>query len=141
MKAAMDSAPAFQRQPINSMSDAAREVSAVRTRLIELGFAPGAAALVATAVSELASNLVYHAGHGTLMTRTIKETHRVGFEVIAEDDGPGISDWDQACTEGYSTAGSLGLGLAGVLRIMDEVEFDRDFSSGTRIRAVRWRSL
>jgi serine/threonine-protein kinase RsbT len=94
--------------------------------------------LTATAVSELARNLVVHAGGGLLSLRVIENEGRLGFEVVAEDKGPGIADVFLALTEGYSTAKSLGLGLPGVQRIMDELYFDEDRAVGTRIVARRW---
>lgn len=139
MKATVRPAAAIERIDIRSMADAARAVATSRSKLTELGFATVTTFLTATAVSELATNIINHAGSGTLTLRALEQDHRTGFEVIAEDDGPGIDDWEQACSEGFSTVGSLGLGLAGVLRIMDEVEFDRNRTTGTRIRAVRWR--
>lgn len=94
--------------------------------------------LTATAVSELARNLIVHAGGGLLSLRLIENEGRLGFEVVAEDEGPGIDDVSLALTEGYSTAESLGQGLPGVQRMMDELYFDDNRTVGTRIVARKW---
>jgi serine/threonine-protein kinase RsbT len=94
--------------------------------------------LTATAVSELARNLVVHAGGGLLSLRLIESEGRLGFEIVAEDEGPGIADVSLALTEGYSTAESLGLGLPGVQRMMDELHFDQNRAVGTRVVARKW---
>jgi len=133
------SGPSDRQFTIDSMEDAARTVAAARALLADLGFTRGRAFLIATGVSELASNIVNHAGSGSIRLGSIEQDNRFGFQAIAEDSGPGIGDWEQACVEGYSSAQSLGLGLAGVLRIMDAVEHDVSAQGGARIRVVSWR--
>lgn len=124
---------------IERESDVARAVVAAQQLLQTLGFDRSRSFLVATAVSELARNIFVHAGAGRITLGRLVENDRAGFEVVAEDDGPGIADYDLAFTDGYSTGQSLGLGLPGVRRIMDEVEFDAGRKPGTRIAARKWR--
>jgi serine/threonine-protein kinase RsbT len=109
-----------------------------RTMALELGFSSGDATLIATAISELARNIVTYAGNGEI---TLKGVHgnRVGIVVTASDNGPGIPDIRQALRDGFSTSGSLGLGLPGVRRLMDEFEISSKPSQGTTVGVKKWR--
>jgi len=107
----------------------------------ELGFPPVLACYVATSVSELASNLVFHAaGGGTITLRPIQRAGRVGIEIVSEDTGPGIPDVDSALQDGFSTNGGLGGGLPGVRRLMDEFHITSRVGAGTRVVARKWLS-
>jgi anti-sigma regulatory factor (Ser/Thr protein kinase) len=103
----------------------------------EIGFESRDAEEIALVVTELASNLVKHAGHGVL--RLAATEGRVGIRVESEDRGPGIADTEQAVTDGFSTAGSLGAGLGTVNRLMDELDFYSCSPSGIRIVCHRWK--
>jgi len=59
--------------------------------------------------------------------------------VIADDEGPGIADIRQALRDGFSTSGSLGLGLPGVRRLMDEFEITSQLGKGTTVMVKKWR--
>lgn len=97
--------------------------------------------VIATSVSELASNLVLHTSAGGQITLTIIEhADSVGLEVICEDHGPGIPDVALALSDGYSTTGTLGSGLPGVKRLMHEFDIVSHMGEGTRIMARKWRS-
>lgn len=94
---------------------------------------------LATAVSELANNLVFHAaGGGTITLTPIRREERRGIEVVAEDEGPGIARLEMAMRNGFSTSGGLGGGLPGVKRLMDEFEITSTVGVGTRVVARRW---
>jgi serine/threonine-protein kinase RsbT len=105
----------------------------------ELGFSSGDATLIATAISELARNIVAYAGTGQITLKTVNGLNRQGISVIATDDGPGILDIRQALRDGFSTSGSLGLGLPGVRRLMDEFEIDSRPGRGTTVAVKKWR--
>lgn len=97
------------------------------------------AAHVATAASELANNLWLYASHGgQVRLSMLHDGLRRGVELVAEDDGPGISDIALALTEGYSTGGGMGCGLPGVQRLMDELRIDSQPGCGTRVQARKW---
>lgn len=105
-----------------------------------IGFPRVTAYYAATAVSELAANLVFHATHGGAITvRTLASDGRLGIEILAEDSGPGIPDISQALQDGFSTRGSLGGGLPGVKRLMDGLEISSAPGQGTRIRTWKWQ--
>src|SRR2546422_357782 len=104
----------------------------------QCGFPSTDLAVVATAISELARNIVRYAVRGEVILRLIDDNGRRGVEVVATDDGPGIPDITLAMQDGYSTSGSLGLGLPGVRRLMDEFEITSDFGKGTTVTARKW---
>ena len=110
-----------------------------RSLALELGFSSGDATLIATAISELARNIVSYAVKGEVTLKGIQGSSRVGILVIASDNGPGIPDIRQALRDGFSTSGSLGLGLPGVRRLMDEFEIVSKPSQGTTIGVKKWR--
>ena len=106
----------------------------------ELGFSRTDATLIATAVSEVARNIVSHVGLGEIVMTSIVEPNRRGLRVVASDDGPGIPDIERALEQGYTSRGGLGLGLSGARRLMDD--FDIASSSvGTRVTMTKWRVL
>lgn len=106
-----------------------------------LGFSASEATLVATAISELARNIVLYAGTGEIVIGHIDRGDRFGVVITARDRGPGIADVRLAVNQGYSTSGGLGLGLPGVRRIMDEFEIDSEPGQGTTIKVVKWQRL
>jgi serine/threonine-protein kinase RsbT len=96
-------------------------------------------AVVATAISELARNIVLYAVRGEIVLRAVDNGAKRGIEVVATDDGPGISDVPLAMQDGYSTSGGLGLGLPGVRRLMDEFDIASRFGKGTTVTVRKWR--
>lgn len=105
----------------------------------QLGFSPGDATLIATAISELARNIVSYAREGIITLQAIQNSTRHGIQVVATDNGPGIEDIRQAMRDGFSTSGSLGLGLPGVRRLMDEFDIKSQPSRGTTVTVKKWK--
>src|SRR5690606_38882479 len=95
-----------------------------------LGCSSTDATLVATAISEVARNIVAHAGKGEVGTAVVAARGRRAVEVTARDDGPGIADIDRAMEDGFSTGRGLGLGLPGARRLMDEFEISSEPGAG-----------
>lgn len=110
-----------------------------RSLALELGFSSGDATLIATAISELARNIVSYAGSGQISLKDVQGSTRVGIIVTASDNGPGIPNVSQALRDGFSTSGSLGLGLPGVRRLMDEFEIASQPAQGTKVVVKKWR--
>jgi serine/threonine-protein kinase RsbT len=127
------------RVAINSDQDIVIARQKGRALATELGFSPVDATFLATAISELARNIVAYAGKGEVTLRAIRGSHRVGVSVIASDRGPGIFDIRQALRDGFSTSGSLGLGLPGVRRLMDEFEIKSRPGQGTTVAVKKWK--
>jgi serine/threonine-protein kinase RsbT len=94
--------------------------------------------LVATAISEVARNIVVYARRGEVVLAPLEERGRQGLLVVAHDDGPGIANPDLAMRDGFSTGKSLGMGLPGAKRLMDEFELSTALGKGTTIRMKKW---
>jgi serine/threonine-protein kinase RsbT len=130
-----------ERLPIRGEAD----IVAARQRARELARALGFGMLdqsrVATAVSELARNVVRYAteSRGEALIRPVEGTRGIGLEVIVSDDGPGIADIDQALRKGFSSGPGLGMGLPGTRRLMDEMHLDSAPGRGTIVTIRKWR--
>jgi serine/threonine-protein kinase RsbT len=105
----------------------------------QLGFSRTDATLVATAISEVARNIVVHAGRGEIVIRPVYHEDRHGIVVVARDSGPGIDDPEAAMKDGVGTPGGLGLGLPGAKRLMDEFHLDSRLGAGTTVTMKKWR--
>jgi serine/threonine-protein kinase RsbT len=127
------------RVAINSDQDIVSARQKGRQMATEIGFSTGDATLIATAISELARNIVSYAAKGQITLKMVNGLNRQGISVIATDDGPGIPDIRQALRDGFSTSGSLGLGLPGVRRLMDEFEITSQPGRGTIVTVKKWR--
>lgn len=125
--------------PIRSDRDILAARQKGRAMASEMGFTSGNLTLIATAISELARNIVLYARRGEIVLSRIDEDGRQGIAVTALDEGPGIPDIALAMQSGYSTSGSLGLGLPGVRRLMDEFGIDSTPGRGTVVTAKKWR--
>jgi serine/threonine-protein kinase RsbT len=104
----------------------------------ELGFGTVDQARITTAISELARNIYLYAGHGQIYIEKKQDAGKKGVQIIASDDGPGISDIRKVMEDGFSTSGGLGAGLPGVKRLMDEFNVESTPGEGTDIRATKW---
>lgn len=95
--------------------------------------------VIATAISEIARNIVKFARRGEIVVQLVEESGRSGVRVTARDSGPGIPDVAQALRDGFSTYRGLGLGLPGARRLMDEFEIVSEVGSGTTVTMAKWR--
>src|SRR6266404_666024 len=102
---------------IRSDSDLVAARQEGRRMAERLGFGGGDRTLIATAISELARNILRYADHGEVVLLHANHGPREGMTVVAQDKGPGIKDLERALEVGYSTSGGLGLGLPGVRRL------------------------
>ncbi|TLY23410.1 MAG: anti-sigma regulatory factor [Nitrospirae bacterium] len=127
------------RVPISSDVDLVRARERGRTLAGELGFQQGDLTLVATAISELARNIVRYARRGEIVLHPIEDGGVPGIVIIARDEGPGIIDVNRAMEQGYSTSGGLGMGLPGVRRIMDKFEIVSEIGRGTVVTVTKWK--
>lgn len=104
----------------------------------ELGFTITELTLIATAISELARNILEYADTGEIELRLVARNGTEGLEVTARDDGPGIDDLDLALEDGYSSRNSLGLGLPGTRRLMDDFTITSAPGEGVTVTACKW---
>ena len=109
-----------------------------RSLATQLGFTSGDATIVATAISELARNIVLYAKRGEVVVVPVEDRDNRGLIITARDEGEGIADIRQAMQDGYSTSGRLGVGLPGVKRLMDEFEIISEIGKGTTVVVKKW---
>lgn len=118
------------------------DVVVARRRSRELaaqqGFSEAAAEALATAVTEIARNIVVHAQSGEILFGALADSARCGVIVTARDTGLGIRDVEQAMQDGFSTRGGLGFGLPGARRLVDEFEIESKVGTGTTITLRKW---
>jgi len=126
------------RIPIISEVDIVTARQRGRALAAELGFAGSDQALIATAISELARNILQYAGRGEVDIAVEHKNGRAGIAVVATDQGPGIPDLKRALEDGFSTGKGLGLGLPGTKRIMDEFDLASEMGKGTRVEVRKW---
>ena len=125
--------------PILSDTDIVKARQKSREMSGKLGFSFVDLTLIATAVSELARNIVLYGGTGEIQLRIVDNGVKSGIVVVAEDHGRGIADIPRALQDGYSTSGSLGLGLPGTRRLMDEFEIVSAPGKGTMVMVKKWK--
>lgn len=110
-----------------------------RDLALQLGFSQVDLTMIATAISELARNIVRYAGHGEIHLKIEQNHAMAGIVVVATDTGPGILDVTKALQDGFSTSGGLGLGLPGVKRLMDDFHIESSCDHGTVVTAKKWK--
>jgi serine/threonine-protein kinase RsbT len=123
---------------IRTEMDASRAVLESTEYSQAAGFPETPSRMIATAVSELARNILKYAGMGEIRLRQVEGKGGRGIEIEAADRGPGIADPGAAMRDHFSSGGTLGLGLPGVKRMMDEFSLDSTPGEGTRVTAIKW---
>ena len=103
-----------------------------------IGFSGIDLTLLSTAISEIARNIVSYAERGEISLSIVQDGRRLGILVVARDDGPGIPDIEQAMEDGFSTGRSLGLGLPGARRLVDEFDIESTVGVGTTVTLCKW---
>ena len=119
--------------------DIVRARRSARDLASRVGFSRTDLTMIATAVSEIARNIVRFAGNGELVIELLDSPRR-GVRIVARDTGPGIPDVEQALADGYSTYQGLGLGLPGARRLMDEFSVISEVDRGTTVTMTKWRT-
>ncbi len=109
-----------------------------RALAVRLGFSSVDLTLISTAISEIARNIVSYARRGEMVFKSLRQGPKKGIAVIACDQGPGIPDINIAMQDGYSTSGSLGIGLPGARRLMDDFEIVSTVGKGTCVTMKKW---
>ena len=123
--------------------DKEADIVAVRQQVRELAkeyrFDQFAVAALTAAASELSRNVWVHAHQGVSRIRVLRNGNKVGLELEFVDNGPGIADLDRALAGGFSTARSLGLGLSGTRRLVDDFKIDTAPGRGTKVVIRKWK--
>lgn len=120
------------RIPITSDADVAVAGEHGRRLASRLDFSPTDITVIATAILEVARNVLAYARRGDLMLHLIHKRGRLGLAIVARDKGPGIPDVAQALRDGK------GLGLATARRLMDEFRVRSELGRGTTITMRKW---
>lgn len=123
---------------IESETDIVKARQRAREVARSIGFSSVETTLIITAVSEVARNIVEFAGRGQVLFGEIHEKGRHGMLIVAEDQGPGIPDVALAMQDGYSSRKSLGMGLPGARRLVDEFRIESSPGRGTRVTLRKW---
>jgi anti-sigma regulatory factor (Ser/Thr protein kinase) len=105
----------------------------------ELEFDETRCGAVGIAATEMASNLIKHAGKGRIHLESIHDNGHSALRMMAVDCGPGITDLGIAMRDGHSTAGTMGSGLGAIRRLSDVFEIYSGPNLGTVVRADFWR--
>jgi serine/threonine-protein kinase RsbT len=130
--------PDVRRIAINNDLDIVAARVEGRNMAKEMGFGIIDQARIATAISELARNVVLYARSGLVILRQITTNNRVGIEIVCEDEGHGIADVDAVMRDEHSTAQGLGMGLRGTKRLMDGFEIRSQLGRGTTVIVRKW---
>jgi RNA polymerase sigma factor (sigma-70 family) len=126
------------RVPIGRDADVVEARQKGREVASPLGFSPTECTVIATAISEVARNIVKFAHRGEVAITVVHQGDKEGVRVVARDAGPGIPDVRRALKDGYSTSDGLGLGLPGCRRLMDDFEIDSVPGEGTTVTMTKW---
>lgn len=132
--------PDETRIPIRHDMDIITARQEARELATSIGFSGSDLTVIATAISEVVRNIVVYAKAGELRLSPTRNDHRMGILIVAQDNGPGIADIGQAMQDGYSSGGSLGLGLPGARRLMDEFEIVSAPGAGTTVTMRKWKT-
>jgi serine/threonine-protein kinase RsbT len=124
--------------PIRNEVDVVIARQRARELASELRFSSSELTLIATAISEVARNIVTYADAGEITLRIVEQGQRRGLVVFASDRGPGIADIERAMQDGYSTSRGLGIGLPGSKRLMDEFAVSSQVGRGTVVTMTKW---
>lgn len=125
--------------PVRSEADIVSARQQGRKLASELGFSTSEQALIATAISELARNMIQYARGGEVVMGQTQEGITRGLTVVARDKGPGIADLLWAMGDGHSSSGGLGLGLPGSKRLMDDFAIESNVGQGTVVTVTKWK--
>ncbi|MBI4509555.1 MAG: anti-sigma regulatory factor [Deltaproteobacteria bacterium] len=124
---------------VESHSDVGSARQKGRVVAESLGFGHADLSRIATAISEIARNIVEHAKRGEVHICEINKAGKVGIQIVAEDHGPGIASVEAAMQDGYTTKrSSLGIGLPSAQRLMDEFEVHSEIGKGTTVVMTKW---
>ena len=123
---------------IQSSADIVTARQQGRSIAAEIGFSNSNLTIIATAISEIARNIVEYAKEGEAVISLINDGPRQGIQIILSDEGPGIPDTSTVMRDGFSTGRGLGIGLPGARRLMDEFEIVSEVGRGTTITMKKW---
>lgn len=123
--------------------DCEDDIIVVRRRVRDIAelrkFDSFATAAITTATSELARNALVHGGKGVACIEEVTDGIRIGIRIAFDDHGPGIPDIPRVLAGGYTTARSMGLGLSGSKRLVDDFDLVSSPGAGTKVTVTKWK--
>ena len=128
----------IQKIDITSDLDVLTSRKMVRDESQSIGFSITDITRIVTAASELARNICLYAGKGTMELKRVEREGNIGIELIFQDEGPGIKDFESSMENGFEKYNGMGLGLRGAKRLMDEMEIISEIGNGTKITVKKW---
>ncbi len=128
----------IQKIDIASDFDVLSSRKIVREECQRIGYSITDITRIVTAASELARNIFLYAGKGTMELKRVEREGIIGIELIFEDEGPGIEDFESGMENGFENYNGMGLGLRGARRLMDEMEIISEIGNGTKITVKKW---
>ena len=126
------------RVPVRNTFEITWAVMEARKVAENIGFPDQVQHMIATAVSELANNIIKYADKGEIVIKELNQKNRTGIEITARDRGPGIADIEKAMADHFSSSGTLGLGLPGLKRMMDDIKIQSKPGKGTTVLIRKW---
>src|SRR5713226_6793290 len=117
----------------SSQVAAARRLGTVYAASV--GFEEAECSKIELILTEIATNLLKHAGGGEIMLRRLSEPFGSGVEILSLDKGPGIRDSERAFSDGFSTAGRPGTGLGAIARLSSQCDIWSAAGQGTALLA------
>ena len=112
----------------------------VKEYAVKIGMSQVNQTKLITAASELVRNMLKYAGGGITLIEVISEGRNTGIKLVFQDKGPGIKDITLAMKDGYSTTKSLGLGLPGTKRLVNEFDIKSKVGEGTTVTIIKWKN-
>jgi serine/threonine-protein kinase RsbT len=91
-----------------------------------------------TAASELVRNMLKYAEGGDITIEVVSKGRENGIRLVFRDQGPGIGDVQLAMKDGFSTGKSLGLGLPGAKRLVNDFNISSELNKGTVVTIIKW---
>ena len=126
------------RVPIHTEHDATRAIMQARRSAAAAGFDEARVSMLGTVASELVRNILKYAGRGQIELSVVTRGSQRGLQAVAVDQGPGIESIELAMRDHFSSSQTLGLGLPGTKRLVDEFEIDSEKGRGTRVVVRKW---
>lgn len=91
-----------------------------------------------TAASEMVRNMLRYGNGGETIIEIVTKGKDSGIRLTFSDKGPGIADIPLAMQDGFSTGKSMGLGLPGTKRLVNEFDIQSEPGVGTIVTITKW---
>ncbi len=114
--------------------------SRVKENAVKIGMSLVNQTKLITGASELVRNMLKYAKGGVVKIEVLSKGRDTGIRLTFEDKGPGIPDINKAMQDGFTTGKSMGLGLPGTRRLMNEFNIQSEVGVGTVVTVTKWKN-